>query len=650
MTTRYTVSLDAGSTWTQVKPVNGASLSLEDSRDLDKGQVFFRRHLKGSPKLKGADYLLLYPLERAPHRRCEEVLLRLETKCGTAWREAWRGRFSAGSCTWDLDRCEVELKVETVDRYTCLFDGIRVKRNILQAPAVNANARIITALEVLSVYIQPEDIGLNLISFTPAPGLGLTGGIYPSASIPTPTNWWLGTFFQPGLVTIAGFPVDELRTYWRERINTECVGGTPAAPPGAGWVMIEDNCATDGTAVWVRQPTFSWPFGDPVQGTCVDGVAIEPATPCDIGWTNVFPCGLFAYDEAPGPDPIDPSFPLPPFFSCLVQDAGTDINRSRLMEDVAEYLIEQTGCGLEGVRSDFFEWLPPGDAPGYVPGQNYVTGTPNQHASLLIAQKSDVITPAASNPATIGEMSMEDFLMILNVTHQILWRIDDSGYIRLEHWSYWAAQQGLDLTTEAHVVERLRYEHLSEAIPRIERAQWMEQQSRDFVGKDIVYSGPCVRVVDDEGIEEYSPGRITTDITFILNDPTAISKDGFVIMASTFDGSVYNVIIDNGAITGNLITNAPMSWANLMRDFWTYNRFLPSAEMNGQPTVFDGYRPNIEQKDVSVPTCCALYALDPSDYLTTALGQRVGVEQAIVQTAEHDLVTGRSTFVLRYAY
>lgn len=647
MTHRYSISTDGGTTWTEVSPVNGASLSLSDERDLGKGQIFFRRFLKGSPRLRGNDYLLLYPFERAPHRRCEELLLRLEAKCGAGYREVWRGRFSAGTCAWDLDRCEVELKVETVDRYTCLLDAIKVKRNILQVAPVDANARAIASLEVAAVYTKPITVVPDLVSVTGDPALGIADGAYSSGSIPTPTNWWTGFSFQPGLVLLGGIPVDFLTVYWRERLTTECVGGSPASPPGAGWVMVEDNCATEGLATWVRNPTFSWPFGTPQQGTCVDGVAVPPAGACDIGWTNIFRCGLLAYQNGL---PLDLSFAIPPFFSCLVQGSGTDINRSRLLEDAVDYLVEQTGCGLEGVRSDFFEWLPPGDAPGYVAGENYVTGTPNQHAAILIAQKSDVITPAASNPATIGELSLSEMLEMLSVTHQLFWDIDDAGFLRIEHWSYWTAQAGMDLTAEEDVVERLRYEHLSEAIPRIERAQWMEAQGRDFVGRDIVYSGPCVRVLNEEGVEEYSPGRVTTDVSFVLNDPTAIAKDGFVLMASVYDGAVYNVIIDTGAITGNLITNAPLSWANLQRDFWTYNRFLPSGEMNGQFTVFEGYLPNIEQKDVSAPVCCTLYNFNARDYLTTNLGTRIGVAQAMVESVEHDLTTGRATFVIRYAY
>lgn len=626
MTSRYSISTNGGNTWTEVSPVNGSALGLEDSRDLDKGQVFFRRHLKGSPKLKGDDYLLLYPLERAPHRRCEEVLLKLETKCGAGWREAWRGRFSAGSCAWDLDRCEVEINPETVDAYTCLLDGMRVKRNILSVLPVDASALNLPNLE----FFVCTTVGFIQ---SPPGNCDEIGGPGWSPGDPYINEW------EPA-VSVADPLGAQLNVFWRERVEVECAG-TPEPPPGAGWAILENNCATNGTAVYVRTPTISWPFGTPTQGAVIDGEAVPPAGDCQ--WLLL---GIGGVDDpfSPGTDE------RVSLWICPSDASGTAINRSRLLEDVAEYLVEQTGCGLEGVRSDFFEWLPPGDAPGYVAGQNYVTGTPNQHASLLIAQKSDIITPAASNPATIGEMSLEEFLVMLSVTHQVFWRIDEAGYLRLEHWSYWTSQPGLDLTTDADVVERLRYEHLSETIPRIERARWMEAQGRDFVGKDIVYSGPCVRVVDDEGVEEYSPGRITTDVAFVLNDPTAIAKDGFVLMASVYDGSVYNVVVDTGAITGNLLTNAPMSWANLQRDFWTFNRFLPSGEMNGAQVVFDGYMPNIEQKDVSVPVCCGLYELDASDYLTTNLGVRIGVAQAFVESAAHDLTTGRTTFALRYAY
>lgn len=629
MTHRYSISTDGGTTWTDVSPVNGASLSLSDERDLGKGQIFFRRFLKGSPRLRGNDYLLLYPFERAPHRRCEELLLRLEAKCGAGYREVWRGRFSAGTCAWDLDRCEVELKVETVDRYTCLLDGMRVKRNILSVLPVDVRVPFVMA--DLEVYACATCEGFLQCQ--------------PSGN-PLDPNWaWnqLGTAsFNVGTAPEECTCI--VRIWGRVKVSTTCVGGNPVTPPGSGWELLENNCATDGTATYVRELT-----GDEIflltpsleEGECIDGV-LQP--PDCAAYIKLFDCDAVTTDGLCIGEPI-------PYHWLCIGNAGAAYDRSRLLEDVADHLLTETGCeAVSSVASDFFEWLPPGDAPGYVPGYNYVTGQLSQVNQLVILQKSDAIDPTASNPATIGEMTLEELLEALRVMFQVYWDIDDAGRLRIEHWSYWTAQAGMDLTAEDDVVERLRYEHLSEAIPRIERVKWMEAQGTDFVGRDIVYSGPCVRVIDGEGVEEYSPGRITTDINYVNNEPTAIAKDGFVILATNYDGSVYTCILAQGAITGNFTTNGPLSWANLQRDFWRHNRFLPSGEMNGQFTVFEGYLPNIEQKDVSAPVCCSLYNFNARDYLTTNLGARIGVAQAMVESVEHDLTTGRATFVLRYAY
>ena len=104
------------------------------------------------------------------------------------------------------------------------------------------------------------------------------------------------------------------------------------------------------------------------------------------------------------------------------------------MEGAAEYLVEQTGCPIEGVRSDFFGWDAPGDAPGYVAGENYVTGEVTQTEGLMMVQKSDVMDPSASNPATIGEMTFKEFMSMLRIMFDCYWDIDANGYIRIEHW------------------------------------------------------------------------------------------------------------------------------------------------------------------------------------------------------------------------
>ena len=90
---------------------------------------------------------------------------------------------------------------------------------------------------------------------------------------------------------------------------------------------------------------------------------------------------------------------------------------------------------MTDVVSDFFEWSPIGDTPGYVAGQNYVTGETNQVDHLVILQKSDAIDPTASNPATIGEITLKEMLQFMVETFRVYWIIDDDGNLRLEHIS-----------------------------------------------------------------------------------------------------------------------------------------------------------------------------------------------------------------------
>ena len=620
---RWSYSEDGGTVWTEVSPTNGSRLSITQARDLSAGQVFFRKKLAQAVILGSTDYRAIDAIRRNPARRCETLLLRCEAMCGS-WSEYWRGEFSAGSAKWDLDNCTVEIKAETVDRYTCLLEKKDVKRNILQVGVVDASAAAAPSIEWAACVFKLVNIIGPVYETQCSDGLVHTNPAAP------PTNWW-NAFGYP-----INPPNETLQIYWREYLYTECVGGVPSPPPGAGWTLFDDNCAVNGMAKYIREPLIAFAF-DVQAGTCVDGVAVPPAVTCARPWTELTPCG-FVVDGTT----------YPPYYVCY-DPTQTALPRARTLQAATEYLIEQTGCELAGVRSDFLDWNAPGDTPGYVAGQNYVTGELNQMDALVILQKTDVIDPAATNPATIGEMTFTEMMTFLRVAPRLYWDIDDAGYVRIEHWSWWVFVVGLDLVTAERPNEPLVYESLGEEIPRVERARWMESQSRDFVGKDIIYDSPCVPDGAAENVKEWSPGRITTDVSFILNDPDAIGKDGFVILATELVGGVYQTIIDTGVITGNDVSNAPLSWANLQDAFWRHDRYLPSANMNGVDTVFEAYLPNVKQEQVSIRMCCDALAFDPEKRVVGELSRLLGTS-GYVESASLDLYNQRLTLVLRYAY
>ena len=324
--------------------------------------------------------------------------------------------------------------------------------------------------------------------------------------------------------------------------------------------------------------------------------------------------------------------------------------------NVAEYILDQTGCDYSELVSDFFEHNPPGDAPGYVAGLNYVTGEANEVNALVILQNTDATDPTASNPATLGEMKLKELLLYFNTAFQVFWDIDENGVFRLEHWLFWTFPVGLDLADYPgdKSVETLTYRHISEEIPRFERAQYSTALGLDFVGADIEYSGPCVTTEEKSEVKEYRFDPFTADVSYVISDPDEIPKQGFTILATAFDGAAYNTLLGIGALSGNTITNAPLSAANLQANYWTWNRYQMEAAMNKRDVVFDGIRTNIEQKDVAVKMCCDVFDFDPSNRVLTGLGKRIGTvgnpRSGYVQREEVTESDETARFTLRYGY
>jgi hypothetical protein len=302
------------------------------------------------------------------------------------------------------------------------------------------------------------------------------------------------------------------------------------------------------------------------------------------------------------------------------------------------------------IQSDFLGWNPPGNAPGYVPGENYVTGLPTQTEGLVIVQKSDAMLPQASVAATRGDMTLAELFTALKAMYRLYWDIDANGVLRIEHWKFWTQQAGIDITGLGGTIEPLLFTINGDNIPRIERAKFMEASNTNFIGKDIIYSSECATSTGASSVQDVSAGRVTTDVSMLLDEDvrSTLSRDGFYFLACKEANGAYSTIIGQGALDSAYLQNAPLAWANLQRDFWTWDRYLPEGEMNGVPTVFDGFLPNLEQSDVTISLCCIEF--DPKDYLTTKLGQRLGVTEAYVEQAEHNLLLDTTTLTLKYAY
>ena len=613
--------------WQTVEANPFARYTEED--DLPNGLVAKRRKLANDIVFSGADWNLFLAIERDPVRRCEEIIIRRQWRCDGLWRTSFTGTFSTGSGEWDYDNCQFTVKPDPLDEYTCIMRALNRKVNVLQVVPVDASALILPSMD-FAVCI---------------PGLPNECPDVLDADGLTPINEYTSAHGQVALYDCGadsgGFT---LTTYWRERQRTFCVGGVPVPPIGSGWVLLQNDCGADGTAVYVRNSTIPWTFGD---ATTVESSSPTPVAPdASCAWMY-----LGTIDIEQDVNPFCPNWYVHAFI-CLTSGDAIEYSRARTLQGIANYMLQRSGCEQTEMVSDLLEWNPPGDAPGYAPGVNYVTGATNQYNAIVALQNSDALDPAATNPATIGELTLKELFTLLATGPRMLWAIDALGRVRVEHYTFWATPVGLDIVNYAiaEKSEPLQYTHLKSEVPRYERPKWAHAQGSDFVGSDIEYIGPCVSTDGENDVKEYNAGPFTTDIAFIATDPDAIAKTGFTLLATTFDGAVYNTILDYGALSGDFIINAPLSWANLERDFWTWDRFLPSGIMNRKAVAFNGFVPNIEQKNVFLKFCCAYLDYDSSLRVQTSLGNKLGGITAFVKRAEFDEATECLTLTLRYPY
>jgi hypothetical protein len=297
------------------------------------------------------------------------------------------------------------------------------------------------------------------------------------------------------------------------------------------------------------------------------------------------------------------------------------------------------------VVSDFFEWNPVGDAPGYVAGKNYVTGLDNMLADLFMSQKSDILDPTATEPATIGNITFNQVMdLIVRTIPNARWFVTAALELRIEHISYFQFLNTADLTIAPYdrmIVGTNKYSYLKDRRPKREKFKWMEAYNSDFKGADIIYDPVCVEpsvggirpgqnysaFQGAENAVTYSADIITTDLEYISSSPTEISDEGFVLLCAVDDGlGNYTVAYEVGLISGQLMPNAHLSWANLHYAYHRHDRVLLEGTMNNTAETFLSSRKTKAQNDFSIYDCCSgidysVYNAEIPGTVTTAIGE-----------------------------
>lgn len=376
---------------TQVTPTHSGD--YEYTRE--DGAIYYRFGPKDEFIFKGADWVLLEPYL---FNTCYEVVLEVERYCSGVYTLYWSGSFIMKANEVDLDRCLLSVTAKPDDAYKCFEEAAKDEVNVYTSgPVTTVAAYGGTIEEEVCTTIDTHGDTATLVAMLTTPD---------DSCLANPAEWGLKSnlvyldgnlytdYFPPEDLSAEGdWILEQVTTWQREVLTTDCTLGVPTPPPfGSGWAVLSEDCAGTGTAVFWRVPPTS------------NGAALG------------------------------------------------DYTRGRDFKEVIIAMVDAMGCGLS-VKSDFFGLNTVGDAPtnsAYTYASTYLQ-------YLTFHQKSDIKRKNAFSGSSSEAWVLKpaDFFKDLELIFNVFPVIIDDTLI-LEHYSFYTSDVGLD-ASGAKMVKKLSY-------------------------------------------------------------------------------------------------------------------------------------------------------------------------------------------------
>lgn len=293
------------------------------------------------------------------------------------------------------------------------------------------------------------------------------------------------------------------------------------------------------------------------------------------------------------------------------------------MTDVIKALIEANGLGVTfDNTSDYSIILFSNTTTLNVLGGRSIT-------PFLVA-KANIINGDYRKVYPEPSITLGQIFSMLKNTMQIYWYLDGSK-IRLEHRRYFdnglsysgAPVVGYDLTelmcprsSRSWASGRNQYKYDKDEMPERYQFGWMDTVTRPFSGYPIVVNSDAV-----EGglIEEVTVENFTSDIDYMLTNPSGVSEDGFAIIGAILNGSNYLTPIvsqttDNVAYS---MQNGLMSYIYLHPIYWLDDMPAERLTINNEPYMAHSVK-RTKRQEIDFPS--DNYEVDEHELIKTELG------------------------------
>lgn len=202
--------------------------------------------------------------------------------------------------------------------------------------------------------------------------------------------------------------------------------------------------------------------------------------------------------------------------------------------------------------------------------------------TLFITPKSNLVTAGYDEPAQKAPITLKNVTDMLRDCFRCYWFIDEQNRFRIEHIQYFrnggsysgSPVVGIDLTTQkftrngkAWAFARNQYKFDKPEMAARYQFGWMDDVTQLFEGFPIDIIS---KYVNQDNIEQIDISRFTSDIDYILLNPSAVSKDGFVLLGASLPNISYKYDIFSNA--GGFINQFGIAQS---LSSWNYTDFLP---------------------------------------------------------------------------
>lgn len=234
---------------------------------------------------------------------------------------------------------------------------------------------------------------------------------------------------------------------------------------------------------------------------------------------------------------------------------------------------------------------------------------------LTMTPKSNVLKGSYTEPAQKAPVTFKQVMEMLRDCFRCFWFVDEQKRLRIEHISYFMRggsystdpAVGIDLTQatvkrtkKPWATGQTRYTFDKIEMPERYQFGWMDDVTQIFEGYPLdILSG----YVERGKIEDIKVNYFTSDVDYMLLNPSGCSKDGFALLGPNIDpvSGVYVLPFTSYLAEENITRcqNGHLTFAELQQ-FYLYDMPAPNVQRSGRAVTVLGTK-RLKKNTVNFP-------------------------------------------------